>query len=65
MASDRKAIDATEVFVDGQPVRLTVEPGSDLPTPKPGSGLRTRLKEVLDRVPAVSDLPRWEDGGKR
>jgi|GEM_PF-1065904 hypothetical protein len=51
--------DVTEVVVDGQPVRLVVTEEEPRPL-APRSPDKTR--ELLDRVPAVRDLPRWEDG---
>jgi hypothetical protein len=36
------------------------EEGSRPLAPRPPD----KTREILDRVPAVRDLPRWEDGGR-
>ncbi|WP_448595609.1 hypothetical protein [Thermoflexus hugenholtzii] len=65
MARQKRPVvtDVTEVVVDGRPVRLVVaeeEEGSRPLAPRP----LEKTREILDRVPAVRDLPRWEDGGR-
>ena len=52
--------DVVEVEVDGRPVQLVVaEPrGGESILPPPGQ----EIKATLSRVPAVRNLPRWEDG---
>ncbi len=63
MALEKRPVvtDVTEVVVDGQPVRLVVTEveGESRPlAPRPPE----KTREILSRVPAVRDLPRWEDG---
>jgi len=61
MAPEKRPVvtDVTEVVVDGRPLRLVVtEEGSRPLAPRPPD----KTREILDRVPAVRDLPRWEDG---
>jgi hypothetical protein len=48
--------DIEVVEIDGQPVKVSV--ASPVHAPKEEG----RLRQVLARVPAVQDLPVWEDG---
>lgn len=51
-------IDAVIVEVDDQPIQITASPSPESSVP-----VRTlKVEEALSRVPAVRELPRWEDG---
>lgn len=56
----RNVVDWAIVEVDDQPIELVITaPGDarEAPLARP-----RKVEEVLERVPAVSELPRWEDG---